>query len=253
MSRPVSWVPDEEGVGCSICHVIFTITKRRHHCRKCGALVCGNCSDHFMVVPEIGNTEVRVCDNCEIKMKEASVISERMDVNDQITDSLKAALKEKAREIEAFNSLLLHIVDEKDAETAMGSARTFVAHLCEELEGLNSSYSDLKMFSQDLERDIRLVAKRCLLAEQTAREGLTISREIEEYSRQIGLQSKLSDQLRERLDRLSSSSSNNRVFPTPPRSPPMSPRVEVVEFSRSTRSSVASVCEVAKSLLSFPS
>ena len=246
MSRPISWVPDEEGVGCSICHSEFSITKRRHHCRKCGGLVCGNCSDHFLVLPDSGNSsEVRVCDNCEIKMKEAAVVSERMDVNDQITDSLKAALKEKASEIEAFNSLLLHI--DSEARGDMDACREYISNLCEELAQLNSEYSDLKMLSQDLERDIRSVAKRCLLAEQTTREGLAISREIEEYSRQIGLQTKLIDQLRERTDRLSNASPATRVIP---RSPPMSPRIEVVG---APTNSTPSICEVAKSLLSFPS
>lgn len=39
--------------------------KRRHHCRKCGALVCGDHSNKKEVLPHIHKTEKqRVCDNC---------------------------------------------------------------------------------------------------------------------------------------------------------------------------------------------
>ncbi|CZT18920.1 uncharacterized protein RCC_04765 [Ramularia collo-cygni] len=36
------WKPDESAVGCYICSQSFTWFFRRHHCRRCGNLVCDN-------------------------------------------------------------------------------------------------------------------------------------------------------------------------------------------------------------------
>ena len=37
------WVMDEETVGCMLCTAEFNFWTRRHHCRYCGVLVCGDC------------------------------------------------------------------------------------------------------------------------------------------------------------------------------------------------------------------
>jgi hypothetical protein len=36
----------------------------KHHCRRCGQLVCGKCSTKRKVVPGKGEAMVRVCDPC---------------------------------------------------------------------------------------------------------------------------------------------------------------------------------------------
>jgi hypothetical protein len=59
------WVPDSSVGGCSRCSQQFTLTRRRHHCRKCGAVVCNRCSLGRANVPEHGwHTPVRCCDKC---------------------------------------------------------------------------------------------------------------------------------------------------------------------------------------------
>ena len=40
------WQPDEEAASCTICSRPFSLLIRRHHCRKCGKIVCGWCSGH---------------------------------------------------------------------------------------------------------------------------------------------------------------------------------------------------------------
>lgn len=30
------WLPDEEAPSCMSCHAVFTVIRRRHHCRNCG-------------------------------------------------------------------------------------------------------------------------------------------------------------------------------------------------------------------------
>lgn len=45
------WQPDSEVSSCPICHNIFTFWYRKHHCRKCGRVVCANCSPHRITIP----------------------------------------------------------------------------------------------------------------------------------------------------------------------------------------------------------
>lgn len=40
----VEWAADTESPICRCCAVKFGITRRRHHCRLCGRVMCHNCS-----------------------------------------------------------------------------------------------------------------------------------------------------------------------------------------------------------------
>lgn len=64
LSSP-SWVDDADAVRCCRCAAAFTLTRRRHHCRACGKVVCSSCSRGRAVLPVIGyETPTRVCDEC---------------------------------------------------------------------------------------------------------------------------------------------------------------------------------------------
>jgi hypothetical protein len=56
------WVPDKESPNCMVCNTAFTVIKRRHHCRRCGKVICGECSANKSKLPNLG--VVRVCDDC---------------------------------------------------------------------------------------------------------------------------------------------------------------------------------------------
>lgn len=56
------WISDHEVKACMVCSVKFTMINRRHHCRQCGAVVCGACTTHKKELPKQGKQ--RVCDNC---------------------------------------------------------------------------------------------------------------------------------------------------------------------------------------------
>jgi len=45
------WQPDTEVLQCSICGNTFSFWYRKHHCRKCGRVVCANCSPHRITIP----------------------------------------------------------------------------------------------------------------------------------------------------------------------------------------------------------
>ncbi|KAK7904153.1 hypothetical protein WMY93_016760 [Mugilogobius chulae] len=59
------WVPDTQHSVCMVCRrERFTMFNRRHHCRRCGRLVCQACSEKKMAVQGCPGEEVRVCDQC---------------------------------------------------------------------------------------------------------------------------------------------------------------------------------------------
>ncbi|XP_031632974.1 lateral signaling target protein 2 homolog [Contarinia nasturtii] len=62
---PPRWIPDEEAAQCMSCSQTFTTFRRRHHCRCCGGVFCGICSNSQAPLPKFGlNKAVRVCRNC---------------------------------------------------------------------------------------------------------------------------------------------------------------------------------------------
>lgn len=68
------WVPNEQATVCMHCQSsIFTMFNRRHHCRRCGRVVCAQCSPQKIIVESYGNLKVRVCNACFSKTLEADV------------------------------------------------------------------------------------------------------------------------------------------------------------------------------------
>jgi len=55
------WIPDHASDRCRCCNAKFTALNRKHHCRRCGHLVCGSCSKHRAL---IHCESVRICTLC---------------------------------------------------------------------------------------------------------------------------------------------------------------------------------------------
>ncbi|XP_015596295.1 hepatocyte growth factor-regulated tyrosine kinase substrate isoform X2 [Cephus cinctus] len=50
---------------CHRCRVAFSMVQRKHHCRACGQVFCGQCSSKMSTLPKFGiEKEVRVCEAC---------------------------------------------------------------------------------------------------------------------------------------------------------------------------------------------
>ncbi|EDO48232.1 predicted protein, partial [Nematostella vectensis] len=58
------WIPDARVTMCMLCTDDFTVTNRRHHCRGCGKVVCGSCSDNLAPLTYLDYAQARVCDMC---------------------------------------------------------------------------------------------------------------------------------------------------------------------------------------------
>ncbi|KAF1990433.1 hypothetical protein K402DRAFT_401267 [Aulographum hederae CBS 113979] len=45
------WQPDADVTSCPVCGTAFSFWFRKHHCRKCGRVVCASCSPHRITIP----------------------------------------------------------------------------------------------------------------------------------------------------------------------------------------------------------
>lgn len=71
------WTPDQEVNECAVCKRGFNLINRRHHCRKCGAVVCGKCSEQRMFLESSRSGSLkRVCDKCYNESRKAETDSE---------------------------------------------------------------------------------------------------------------------------------------------------------------------------------
>ncbi|XP_046750483.1 uncharacterized protein LOC124413769 [Diprion similis] len=61
------WVPNDKARVCSCCKaIVFSMFNRRHHCRRCGRVICAICSQQRMRVPTYPDSVlVRVCNDCK--------------------------------------------------------------------------------------------------------------------------------------------------------------------------------------------
>lgn len=73
------WVPDNEASICMHCKKTqFTMIVRRHHCRNCGAVVCGPCSSKKFLLPQQSSKSVRVCLKCYDNLSKSKAQEEHM-------------------------------------------------------------------------------------------------------------------------------------------------------------------------------
>ncbi|KAL5967158.1 hypothetical protein TSMEX_005222, partial [Taenia solium] len=64
LKSPV-WIPNSVATHCMVCLTTeFTMVQRRHHCRNCGKVVCGKCSQYRWVLPAQGPNKLRICRAC---------------------------------------------------------------------------------------------------------------------------------------------------------------------------------------------
>lgn len=67
------WTLDAASQYCMNCQQPFHLNNRRHHCRNCGKLFCGTCTEYkYHRVHDSKGEHVRVCYNCYTTMTRAS-------------------------------------------------------------------------------------------------------------------------------------------------------------------------------------
>ncbi|XP_043937495.1 pleckstrin homology domain-containing family F member 1-like [Protopterus annectens] len=65
VEHAAAWIPDKVTDICMRCtKTKFSFTQRRHHCRKCGFVVCGKCCNQKFLIPTIADEPQKVCLLC---------------------------------------------------------------------------------------------------------------------------------------------------------------------------------------------
>jgi hypothetical protein len=88
-----AWIGDEEAPQCMKCAQPFTTLRRRHHCRKCGGVFCGNCCYQKQKLRYQGVEKLkkmRVCVDCHARPG-LDAASRRMDTPSGFASTESAA------------------------------------------------------------------------------------------------------------------------------------------------------------------
>eukprot|EP00727_Mastigamoeba_balamuthi_P000905 m51a1_g10811 putative pleckstrin domain-containing protein (629) ;mRNA; r:23957-28159 len=77
------WQSDSDATECTLCGVTFTLINRRHHCRMCGRVACGSCTQNKMRVPS-SDVKQRVCTACYAEAETAAESSDAASAKDDL-------------------------------------------------------------------------------------------------------------------------------------------------------------------------
>lgn len=85
----IPWLNDREAQNCSSCNARFSLTKRKHHCRLCGKILCSTCSAFlpFPYARKIINPAYAVAYNNEAD----NVASQKVEKPDSLSRKLSQA------------------------------------------------------------------------------------------------------------------------------------------------------------------
>ncbi|XP_053943888.1 FYVE, RhoGEF and PH domain-containing protein 2 isoform X2 [Cuculus canorus] len=95
--RAPQWVRDNLVTMCMRCKEPFNaITRRRHHCRACGYVVCARCSDYKAELQYDGNRPNRVCLECYVFLTGHMVLEDQEEKHKGILEKEAAEVSGKS-------------------------------------------------------------------------------------------------------------------------------------------------------------
>lgn len=97
---PPEWLPDHETNTCMSCDSLFTLIKRRHHCRSCGKIFCGDCCRQKAKLLYLENKEARVCSNC-FNLLEYTLLNPEVDINNTLANQIEQIPSPSSSNLEA--------------------------------------------------------------------------------------------------------------------------------------------------------
>lgn len=116
----MQWRPDHASKTCSGCDKKFrALTRRRHHCRLCGSLMCGKCTSKRFV---LDHKSLRICSSCsDDEPVQQETPKEAIGVNATILEVPRQIVQEEEASIDVDDEPV------KIAYVAMGSSSVLIA------------------------------------------------------------------------------------------------------------------------------
>eukprot|EP00808_Paulinella_micropora_P007841 g11508.t1 len=116
---PEDWEDDEHVTHCKTCNKSFGLINRKHHCRNCGSIFCGDCTKNRTTIKEKNYKEpVRVCGRCFFTLTKDPYrqMSPNLQLKAQITamEEVSQALSQENRQLRALVENLQNIVGEQN-------------------------------------------------------------------------------------------------------------------------------------------
>ncbi|GMS95344.1 hypothetical protein PENTCL1PPCAC_17519, partial [Pristionchus entomophagus] len=132
------WV---DGDNCFRCRAEFGLITRKHHCRACGQIFCGNCTSKVMELPLLGiEKQVRVCDSCFEKGPNAGRNTSPKDDPKAKKNTEAAAAKERElKEREEEELQLALAISQSEAEAKDRERKMYTTY---NGEGTNGTRAD---------------------------------------------------------------------------------------------------------------
>ncbi|KAL8581959.1 hypothetical protein ACOMHN_027941 [Nucella lapillus] len=140
------WVPDARVTMCMLCLAEFSITWRRHHCRACGRIICGNCSENKAPLRYLLYKPHRVCDECFEKL--ANEVEEHLEKEKKKSEGDKSA--SSARPSSSSSSMAT-----TSASSSLSSSSPAVVASSSSSDALGLSLSSIKARFQKIRKSAR--------------------------------------------------------------------------------------------------
>jgi len=120
------WIQDKHAEDCAVCSNAFgMLTRRRHHCRACGDVVCANCSKSARKL-ELYADLMRVCDCCAQAMAD----NQRRVTVQELDQEIRSELE---RRTQLSSEIIDHLDSNGEGVVPPEGLRLLAKHLRHEL------------------------------------------------------------------------------------------------------------------------
>ncbi|OQS00080.1 hypothetical protein THRCLA_06249 [Thraustotheca clavata] len=113
---PPVMVPDSARMDCTHCRLKFGVLRRRHHCRLCGGLFCGECTENKIPIPTLEGRH-SACRRC-YRNAQAGEYSTIVGLIALLTQSSNSSIPQAVEQLVALANILAVAKSEKD--TSLG-------------------------------------------------------------------------------------------------------------------------------------
>lgn len=118
-----TWVKDKERTSCHLCMRNFHALRRKHHCRKCGEVICSDCSHVETIdLPVIGYSKLRLCKVCGIRARSTPL--KRLDKSNVFDRLVRARSLSNLHALSSSPFARTSYVEMKDTDSLDGLATT---------------------------------------------------------------------------------------------------------------------------------